>query len=397
VADGGTAVVMRDDEPPTVQDNPGIAQPFELLTKLVGEPNYREFDPTVVLFLTFPLMFGFMIGDFAYGLIYTAIGAYLYTQFDSDTFRAAGAVAMTAGVFTAIFGVLYGEIFGLHLIASEFWEGVVGLKHAPIEKGLEPAGSYWARTWLVVSVLFGVLHLNLAWLFDFLENLEFHGFREALEESGSWLLVLDGLWLFLFSAWPARTPEILFEIFAGGDSSAFDLGFTGFPAIVGQLGLVMLVVGVILIAVGPTAELVEIHTVLAHTLSYLRIGSVLVAKAGMAFVVNLLYFGGYVTEEDGADAWHFALGHMPEVGTMSHGHEVTSQLFPGLVHMGIVPAVGGILVLVVGHLIVLALGVTSSGIQSIRLEYFEFFSKFYEGDGVAYDPFGSEREYTAES
>ncbi|MEZ3145147.1 V-type ATP synthase subunit I [Halobaculum sp. MBLA0143] len=396
VADGGAPVVMRDDDPPTIQDNPGIAKPFELLTGLVGEPNYREFDPTIVLFLTFPVMFGFMIGDFAYGLIYTAIGAYLYSGFDSDSFQAAGAVAMIAGVSTAIFGILYGEIFGLHLIASEFWEGIVGLKHAPIEKGLEPAGSYWARTWLVVSVVFGVLHLNVAWIFDFLENLEFHGFVEALEESGSWLLALNGLWLFLFSTWFGRTPPILFEVFSSGKAAAFELGFTGFPVIVGQIGAVMMGLGVLLIIVGPTAEIVEIFTVLSHTLSYLRIGAVLVAKAGMAFAVNLLFFGVYETGEGGETAWHFALTKMPEVGATYHGHEVTGILFGGMAHGGPVLLVAGVLVLIAGHLLVLALGVTSSGIQAIRLEYFEFFSKFYDGDGITYDPFGTERTFTSE-
>jgi Archaeal/vacuolar-type H+-ATPase subunit I len=396
VADGGTPVVMRDDEPPTVQNNPGVTSPFELLTSLVGKPGYREFDPTIVLFLTFPVMFGFMIGDFGYGLIYTGIGAYLYRGFDSDSFRAMGAIAMMAGVSTTIFGILYGEIFGLHLIASQFWEPVVGLSHAPIEKGLEPAGTYWARAWLVVSVLFGVLHINVAWLFDFRENLAFHGFVEAMEESGSWLLALNGLWLLLFSNFLGQTPAILFDVFGTGKEAAFELGFTGLPVIVGQIGFAMVVLGVVLLLIGPTVEIVEIFTVLSHTLSYLRIGAVLLGKAGMAFAVNLLFFGVYETQEGGATAWHFALTKMPEVGTMSHGHEVTGILFGGLAHGGPVSLVGGVFVLIAGHLLVLALGVTSSGIQAIRLEYFEFFSKFYEGDGTEFEPLGSRREFTSE-
>ena len=396
VADGGTPVVMRDDEPPTVQNNPGVTGPFELLTSLVGKPSYRELDPTVVLFLTFPVMFGFMIGDFAYGLIYAGIGAYLYRAFDSDSFRAMGAIAMMAGVSTTIFGILYGEIFGLHLIASQFWEPVVGLDHAPLKKGLQPASTYWARTWLVVSVLFGALHVNVAWLFDFYENLQFHGFGEAMEESGSWLLALNGLWLFLFSNFLGQTPSILFDVFGTGKSAAFELGFTGLPVIVGQIGVGMVALGVLLILLGPAVEIVEIFTVLSHTLSYLRIGAVLLGKAGMAFAVNLLFFGVYETSESTGTAWHFALTKMPEVGTMSHGHEVTGILFGGLAHGGPLSLVFGIVVLIAGHMLVLALGVTSSGIQAIRLEYFEFFSKFYEGDGTEYEPLGSDRTFTSE-
>jgi V/A-type H+-transporting ATPase subunit I len=58
--------------------------------------------------------------------------------------------------------------------------------------------------------------------------------------------------------------------------------------------------------------------------------------------------------------------------------------------------VGGILVFVVGHLVVLGLGVTSAGLQAVRLEYVEFFDKFYEGGGEPYEPFGYERTYTTE-
>jgi len=138
----------------------------------------------------------------------------------------------------------------------------------------------------------------------------------------------------------------------------------------------------------PTYELVEIHQVLAHVLSYLRIAAVLLAKAGMAFAVNLLVLGVYVTEGE----YHYIYdpSHIPEDA------ELLGALGAGLIHGGPISIVGGIAVLLVGHLVVLLLGITSAGIQSIRLEYFEFFSKFYEGSGTDYEPFGRERRFTTE-
>jgi V/A-type H+-transporting ATPase subunit I len=388
---------MSDDDPPVVQDNAGITQPFELLTNAVGRPNYSEFDPTVILFLTFPLMFGFIIGDVGYGLIYAGIGYYMIRSFESETFKNFGVITAAAGISTAVFGFLYGEIFGLHLVASQFWEGVVGLSHAPIEKGLSPATNYWANTWFLVTALFGLVHLNTAYVLDFIEQRTLHGTKEAIVETGSWILALNGLWVFVFSRLAENAkPDLLFETFDSGPAAAFELGFSGFSPMVGWIGVGMFVLGAVLLLAGPTHELIEIHVTLAHTLSYLRIAAVLLAKAGMAFAVNLLFWGAYATEGDHGAAWHFALGHMPHVGDMSHGHEVTEVLFPGMVHMGPAMVVFGVLVLILGHVVVLILGVTSSGIQSIRLEYFEFFEKFYDGNGIAYTPFGSERNYTAE-
>jgi V/A-type H+-transporting ATPase subunit I len=393
-ADGG-GVVMNDDEPPVVQDNPGYVSPFEVLVNAVGKPQYKEFDPTVILFLTFPVLFGFMIGDFGYGLIYSGIGYYLYTKFDSDALKSMGGVTIFAGVFTTIFGVLYGEIFGLHLISQYLWEGALGLSHPPMEKGLSPGAVEWAQGWLVVSLLIGLLHLNVGYVFEFLENLEFHGFKEAMQESGSWILAMNGLWLFVFSSIAAGENGAKPPFLAGPDSvfngNPFGLGFTAFPEPVGYLGGALLLAGALLLLSGPTVELVEIFDTLVNVVSYTRIAAVLLAKAGMAFTVNLLFFGAYV---DDAGEFHFMIQHNQQYAVANYGAEAV--MFPGLVNGGIALALLGIVVLVLGHIIVLALGVTSAGLQAVRLEYVEFFGKFYEGGGKEYEPFGYERSYTTD-
>jgi V/A-type H+-transporting ATPase subunit I len=405
-ADGGGNVVMRDDSPPVIPNNPGVVKPFEILTQAVSRPKYDEFDPTVVLFLTFPAFFGFMIGDLGYGALYTLIGYYLYANFESDAFKSMGGVTIFAGLFTMLFGILYGELFGLHVIATYFWEGALGLSHPPMEKGLSPAGQSYALTWLVVSILVGILHLNVGYVFDFVENLQLHDAKHAIYESGSWILMLNGLWIAILSPdVVGATPDFMFTIFDGSGAApegveaihaTYALGFNGFPELVGLLGLGAFFLGLILLVVGEPVEAIEFLNVLVNALSYTRIAAVLLAKAGMAFTVNLLFFGVYVTGEGSDAAFHFGLGHMPEVGSMYHGHEVTEIMFGGLVHSGPAMLIVGLLVLVLGHALVLALGVTSAGLQAVRLEYVEFFGKFYGGGGREYEPFGYERRYTTE-
>ncbi|WP_410765849.1 V-type ATP synthase subunit I [Haloferax sp. DFSO60] len=386
--DGGV-VTMANDEPPVVQENSGAVKPFELLVQAVSRPNYHELDPTVILFLTFPAFFGFMIGDLGYGLIYTAIGYYLYANFDSDAFKSMGGVTIAAGVSTMLFGILYGEIFGLHLITEYFWVGTLGLEHPPIEKGLSPATADWALGWLTVSVMVGILHLNIGYIFDFVDRTNLHGVKDAVLEAGSWILMLNGLWIWIYS--PALgdiPPRFLFTTFAAG--GVLPIGFTGFPAIVGWAGLGAFFLGLALLAMAEPAELVEFISVLSNVLSYTRLAAVLLAKAGMAFAVNLLFFGAY--EHHGE--FHFLLNYGPEYA-LEH-YEGAVILFPGLMHSGAAGLVGGLLVLVLGHALVLALGVTSAGLQAVRLEYVEFFGKFFEGGGREYEPFGYERTFTTE-
>jgi V/A-type H+-transporting ATPase subunit I len=390
--DGG-AITMGDDQPPVVQDNPGPAKPFEALVEVINRPKYGEFDPTMVLFLTFPAFFGFMIGDLGYGLLYVLLGGWLWTSFDSDVIKSLGGVGVWAGLFTMLFGVLYGEFFGLHQLGEVVWGG-----SPPLHKGLNPAHADYAVGWLVVSLLVGMAHLAVGWIFDFVENLE-HGLMDAIGESGSWLLMMFGMWAWIFANAPptGKSPDLLYGAESVFYGHPFPVGFPGFTEPVGYAGIAAFFVGLTLLTYTAPIEFVESLNVLVNVLSYTRLAAVLLAKAGMAFVVNLLFFGVYVTHDG---AWHFGTSGMPEMKgqehVMFHGHEVTDVMFGGLMHGGIGHLLVGILILVIGHLLVLTLGITSAGLQGVRLEYVEFFGKFFEGGGRAYEPFGYVREYTTE-
>ncbi|WP_049895201.1 V-type ATP synthase subunit I [Halopiger xanaduensis] len=396
VTDGGSAVTMGD-EPPTVQNNPGPARPFEVLVQAVNRPKYSELDPTIFLFLTFPAFFGFMIGDFGYGLLYVAIGAYMATQFDSKGITSLGGVAIWAGLFTMLFGIIYGEIFGLHVLGEWLFGGSDLL---PLNKGLEPAAADFALGWMVVSVLAGIVHLNIGYILDFYENLS-HGVKDAVFHSGSWLLMLNGIWIWIFSRQAAGTkPGFLFETFAS--DGPFPIGFTGFPEwvlVTIPLGiadfplsapLLVFFIGFALLIISEPVEAVEFIDVIVNVFSYTRMGAVLLAKAGMAFVVNLLFFGAY---RDPEGAFHFLRNHEPSYVAEHYG-EGAEVIFGGLMHSGTAGLLGGLIILVVGHIVVLALGVTSAGLQAVRLEYVEFFNKFYDGGGEKYEPFGHDRTYS---
>jgi len=213
--------------------------------------------------------------------------------------------------------------------------------------------------------------------------------------------MLFGLWGWVFSGANGTAPGFIYSaengVFAG---NPYAWGFAGVPAFdlftIPGLGapfsawLVPFLLGIVLLYLADPVEVVEFLNVLVNVLSYTRLAAVLLAKAGMAFVVNLLFFGAY--EHHGE--WHFLIGHGPDWAIAEYGAEAI--IFPGLMHSGIAGIVGGLLVLVIGHLLVLILGVTSAGLQAVRLEYVEFFGKFFEGGGDSYNPFGYKRTYTTD-
>lgn len=395
--DGGQKMSMHGDEPPVVQQNAGPAKPFELLVQAVNRPRYSELDPTIILFLTFPTMFGLMIGDVGYGVLYMALGYGLYRFFDSPGLRSLGGIALWCGIFTTIFGFLYGEVFGFHTLSYVFWQDIAGFEYAPIEKGLD---SNFALLWLVVSLLIGVVHLSIGFLMGFFNDMEAEGIVPAYLDNASWILMIVGIWTWVFSHHVSGPkPDFLYTVF-NGDPVA--LGFGGFSATVGIAGLALFFVGTLsMIAgeirheglmVGGLAGIIESVNALVNVVSYARVAAVLLAKAGMAFVVNLLVVGAY--QEDGH--FYFMTG---DYATVPEGAEV---MFPGIITtdaglaMLVVTFIAGALVFVVGHVLVLILGITSAGLQGVRLEYVEFFGKFYDGGGENYEPFGYDRTHTTE-
>jgi len=375
LTDGGSGATA--DEPPVVQNNPWFVKPFEVLVQAINRPNYHEIDPTIVLFFTFPLFFGFMIGDVGYGVVYALVGYALYSRFDSEAIASLGFVAMVAGAATVVFGLLYGEFFG------------VFLPYEPVlSRGLEPSLADWAELWLLGSVLAALVHLTVGYVFDFVKQLD-HGVRAAVLESGSLVVVMLGIWLWVFSLPRSIQPAWLFTVLDGNPAP---LGFAGFPPVAGAVGLWGIPIGLVLAYVGGGGiEAYEgLVNSITHVLSYTRLGAEVLAEGGIAFVVNLLFFGAYSHEGE----YHYLFGQTASAA-LAH-HPGASIMFPGLMHAGVAGVLGGIVVLLFGHLLVLALGVTSAGMQAIRLEYVEFFGKFYEGGGKKYRPFGHPRTYTTQ-
>ena len=173
------------DEPPIKLDNPEVAKPFELFTKLYSTPKHWEYDPTMIIFITYPLFFGLMVGDAGYGFAYILFGHYILTKFaHNEALANLGKILRTAGIYTFLFGTfIYAEAFGQSfynigntlgytsaLFAKYYGpsfdipliEKAEGFSwHLPIHK-FDPHG---AQLMLLSSILIGVIHISLGLIF----------------------------------------------------------------------------------------------------------------------------------------------------------------------------------------------------------------------------------------
>lgn len=139
--------------PPTIISNPQMMKPFEKLVKMYGLPSYYELDPTWVVFVTFPLIFGMMYGDVGHGIILLLLSMGIFLsgekRFKSFTgFKDFSPILMGCGVFSIIFGFLYGEFLGFKF--QPMW--------------LSPSENI--TYFLVLSLWAGVLHLILGFVLN---------------------------------------------------------------------------------------------------------------------------------------------------------------------------------------------------------------------------------------
>lgn len=362
-----------DDEPPTLLKNPRPVRRFEFLLELYSIPNYRDIDPSFILSLIFPLFFGLMIGDIGYGILLILFGVLFMKAFkDSEGFSNIGWYIIIAGVFSSIFGLfLFGDMFGLPFMLSHgaegeaaySWSTLLGV-HIPIPSVIHKMESLGMTQLLVISIIAGYLHLTLGLLIGLFVERK-HNRKHAITKIGL-LFVLTALALLIFvmadwtiGQWikPLKTSA-LEPVLWGSLIPLVKSGFSFGGLLVPYLSLVLGILGItIIIIVAGGFGLVEVLEITSHLMSYTRLAAICVAKAAMAFAFNMIGLG---------------------------------LILSGNIIIGIL----GVILLIFMQLMVFALGALSSGIQSVRLHYVEFFMKFYKGEGLRFNPFGYKRKYT---
>ena len=296
-------------------------------------PTYRGLDPNFMVAPFYFLFFGMMLSDAGYGLL-LAIGGFLVLKYTNIRGSMRNMIKMFAfcGVSTVIWGFLFGTFFGdaVGVISSTFFGSDVALKPLWFDPVSDPI------TLLIVSFVVGFIHIMVGLGLKMYMLIRDKQYFSAVFDIGSWMVLLLGI------------PVILVNAVVGG----IMVGAGALSLILTQGREKKDIFGKI---IGGVGSLYDITGYLSDVLSYSRILALGLSAGVIGSVFNKL-------------------------GSLGGGNFLGLILF--------------IVIFAVGHVLNLALGVLSAYVHASRLQYIEFFSKFYESGGRKFDEFGVNAKYT---
>ena len=301
----------------------------------MGIPSNSEIDPTPLTAITFVLMFGLMFGDLGQGLVLMLCGImlkYFGQRKTKENLVQAGGILIACGLSAAICGLLYGSVFSSEHLLPALW-------FHPTEHIMKL---------FMTTILIGIVFIITGLLVNIINNILNADYTEAfLEKKGLAILVIyAAIVLFAVNYQSSGQLPAIWEI------STFII----LPLILFSLRGVL----------GPAffqkekphsfseyiietvMEIVEIAlSLFANTISFIRVGAFALSHAGLSIVT-------------------YTLAGIADPGMKS---------------------VGAVAIIMIGNIFIIGFEGLICGIQSMHLEYYEFFSKFFKGDGVVFSPF----------
>lgn len=334
----------ENDNIPVALINNKFIQPFESITELYGIPQYKEFDPTPLFAPFYFIFFGICLSDAGYGLIMAVLFYFALLKFKFEgTTKKFIKLLFLCGLSTLIIGAIMGSWMGDAL--NYLPQNILFLKTFLIDKLslLDPIKN--PMPLLLISLSLGVIQIYTGFIIKLIANIKESKMKIGLMDQGSWLLLISGLLLYIIVN--TIICPVGFNIFAKY------LTITGILSVVITQGRSNK--NIILKIAGGIISLYNLIGYISDILSYSRLFALGLSTAVLAVVIN------------------------------------TSVLF-----FKEVPFIGIILVILVflaGHLFNMVLGVMGAFVHTTRLQYVEFFTKFYKGGGSPFKPFKTTTKY----
>jgi len=352
-----TKSIDREDIPVQFK-NPKIFAPFQMLVSNFGIPQYGTIDPTPFVMPVYLVMFGLMFADIGQGLILVLLGIlsahYLKKNEQKRGLYTLSWLIIWCGSFSIIFGALFGSFFGTGLF-KPLWFDFHG-----IVSGHSSGNSIINDVYdiLSITIYFGISVISLGLVFNWINLIRTRKFMELFFDKGG---VMGG--------W----------IYAGGVYIAFYMVSHNYKELPSGTILFMLVglPSLLLFIKGP-------YHYIKHTTGEpgKKFNPSIIVTFLMEWIVELLeIFSGYLSN---------TLSFMRVAG-LGIAHVSLMIAFFTIADMtsGVMP----VIVLILGNILVISLEGLTAGIQALRLNYYEFFTKFFHGTGKLYTPISLSSSY----
>ncbi|MFR9118969.1 MAG: V-type ATP synthase subunit I, partial [Merdibacter sp.] len=322
-------------DPPTKLKNGWFARPFIMFVEMYGIPEYDGFDPVPIVAVIYSLLFGMMFGDVGQGIVVMIVGVLLskYKQMKL------GDIMVRIGIFSTLFGFIFGSVFGNETMLNPLYHALLGLEEKPINV----MSSEFIMPLLLIAVGIGVV-LNL---FSMVLNMVLQHRRRDMGEF-----------------WFSQNGVAGFVFYGAVALGAVLTALFGIPVFNVFYVLVLIVLPLLLIFLKEPLtrklhhgklfpdgfgaffvegffELFEIClSYITNTISYLRVGGFVLSHAGMMMAVTMIM-------------------------------EMSGGIF-------------AVLIGVFGNILVMCLEGLVVGIQVLRLQFYEMFSRYFNGNGIAF-------------
>jgi len=364
----------RDDvRVPSLIKIPRILKPFSSVVKIYGHPQYGDIDPTLITAIIFPIFFGIMFPDMGHGLILTLFGLGLIFSFKglSKGIREWGIILTLCGICAMIAGALFGEFFGFSEFANKIVVANTGVAI--------PDWLIFDALWLepihvpayvfVLTMLVGAVHMGLGVLLSVANNLSNRNMLRAVLEIIKLWCLFGALYVLLLIF------GFYFTEFIEGDFQTLAFRATIFIVL-------------------PTV-LLFISCVVTELRGEGEIGGNPGEKKSLGDYIFISFYGLIDAVLENFFRYISNVVSYGRLLALALCHGALMQIFILIAYMALdISAVISAVVFLTGSVIVILFEVLIVTIQVLRLHFYEWFTKFFEGGGIEFTPFKSSRTYT---
>lgn len=329
---------LEDEDVPVLMENSKFITPFESVTEMYSLPAYRGFDPTKIFAAFYVVFFGIMLSDAAYGIIMSIACFIILRKYDLEGMaHKLITLFMYCGISTIFWGAMFGGWFGdiVTVVSKIFFGTEVVVKPLWFNPMDDPIKL------LIFSIALGIVHLFTGMAIKSYMQIKEGKWFDALCDQGFWVITITGICAWLGGGMIA--PVLV------------DIGM--YMAIAGLVGLLLTGgrhskgIGKV---IGGLSSVYDITSYLSDILSYSRILALGLATGVIAQVVNTM-----------------------------------GSIFGG----GIIGAILLLIIFVFGHTLNIAINALGAYVHTCRLQYVEFFGKFYMDGGEPFEPMGQNTKY----